>query len=254
MRIVPHQRPVGRPLSAGFSLVELLVAVAIIGVLAALLGPALARAKSAARQTTCTNALRQLALATQMYWDDNDGRLFPFHFASDPAGARYWFGWLARGQEGGRAFDAEQGALFPYLRSRGVSTCPELNYQGRLFKPKAAGAAFGYGYNLHLSPPLAPPVTRISRIKAHETTALFADAAQVNTFQAPASPENPLLEEFYYINSTEATTHFRHRGRSGVVFLDGHFELLPAVQESLDRRVPGELVGRISADRLKPRH
>jgi len=231
---------------------ELLVVVAIIGVLVALLGPALVRGKSAARRTVCANNLRQLALATQMYWEDHEGRLFPFHFATDAVGARYWFGWLARGDEGERVFDPEQGALFPYLRGRGVTTCPDLNYHGRFFKLKAAGAAHGYGYNLHLSPPLAPKTYRLTQVKSPAATVLFADAAQVNTFQAPASPDNPMLEEFYYVNATEATTHFRHQARAGVVFLDGHFEMLPAAAGSLDQRVPGEVVGRISTDHLRP--
>lgn len=238
--------------ASGFSLVELLVVVAIVGVLAALLGPALARGKSAARRTTCTNHLRQLALASQMYWADNDDRLFPYHFESDAAGARYWFGWLARGNEGERAFESEPGALHPYLKGRGVATCPELDYTSRRFKSKATGAAHGYGYNLHLSPPLAPGTLRISQLTQQSTVALFADAAQVNTFQAPASPDNPLLEEFYYVNATEATTHFRHGAKASVVFLDGHVELLAPAGGSLDQRLPGETIGRLTAGRLQP--
>ncbi len=250
MHQLRHQQELaGKP---GFSLVELLVVVAIIAVLAALLGPALVRGKSAAKRTACANNLRQLALASQMYWDDNDGRLFPYRFESDPLGARYWFGWLARGSEGERVFEPERGALHPYLKGRGVATCPELNYGSRFFKLKAAGAAYGYGYNLHLSPPLAPASYRTTQIKSQGSVVLFADAAQVNTFQAPASPENPLLEEFYYVNATEPTTHFRHQAKSSAVFLDGHVELLPPVAGSLDERLPGEIVGRIAIDWLRP--
>src|SRR5262245_18041680 len=54
-----------------FTLVELLVVVALIGLLAALLFPALGKGKSSASRIKCLSNLRQLSLAAQMYWDEN---------------------------------------------------------------------------------------------------------------------------------------------------------------------------------------
>lgn len=58
-----------------FTLVELLVVIAILGILAAILLPALSRAKSAAHKAVCINNQRQIGIARQLYANDNDGVL-----------------------------------------------------------------------------------------------------------------------------------------------------------------------------------
>jgi prepilin-type N-terminal cleavage/methylation domain-containing protein/prepilin-type processing-associated H-X9-DG protein len=67
----------------GFTLVELLVVIAIIGVLVAVLLPAMSRAREAARRIVCATQLRQIGTGITMYADDNTGALPPF-----PPGAK----------------------------------------------------------------------------------------------------------------------------------------------------------------------
>ena len=239
-------------MSVAFTLVELLVVIAIIAVLAALMFPSLTRSQASARRVQCAGNLRQLGLAAQMYWDDNNGACFLWQLGATNGGRLYWFGWLQDGPEGQRAYDASSGALFAYLRGHSIGICPALNYAMAQFKLKATGAAYGYGYNRFLSAPVGQPPFRISKAQRSSEVALFADAAQVNDFQAPASKNNPLLEEWYYVDTAAdyPNGHFRHERRCNAAFCDGHVATEKYVPGSIDARLPAQFVGRLRAEIL----
>jgi prepilin-type processing-associated H-X9-DG protein/prepilin-type N-terminal cleavage/methylation domain-containing protein len=227
--------------TGGFTLVELLVVMAIIGMLVGLTSRVAMSALERGRQAGCASNIRQLALANIAYANEH-GSFVPAAADMNGANKQRWHG--AR-TSASKPFEAARGPLIPYLGSSGagIRACPSMR---RYTKTQSANAfeasCGGYGYNsvgvgsqtylLGMRSEASEMGMRLSQMKKPDSTIMFADAA----FAQPYGSNPKYLIEYSFVEPyhwvvqpgvesgmrADPSMHFRHRGRANVAWCDGH--------------------------------
>jgi len=234
----------------GFTIIELMVVILIIGVLASLLLPALSAARGAARTTTGANNLKQLTLAWMMHQQTKQGEMMP-SYLWDPANPnldQYWYGEVNR-TPNPDTLDFDRGILAPFMETEKKSyEDPDFGFDD-LDETIYNTMTTAYGYNarflgpgvslnydsvtfapISIIPPgtmsggnvTQPPSYNISALETTSRTIVFADSAQSmkSDFVTPGLRENYRLEP---PSRFHPSIHFRHRGDvANVSFADGH--------------------------------
>jgi prepilin-type N-terminal cleavage/methylation domain-containing protein/prepilin-type processing-associated H-X9-DG protein len=190
---------------AGFTLVELVIVVAIIAFLAALLLPALSRAREKSKAVLCLSNLRQWNLALSLYLHDNNDAIprrgqgiQPLHDIDRPED---WFNALPP-LIGLPTYETmATNASIPGPGDASVYVCPTA-------RATTNDYFLSYAMNFYLSPTLRPTPHRLSEIPRPSSLAFMADGGCAFSSTVPSSQP-------YSVQA-------RHARRANVTFLDGH--------------------------------
>ncbi|WDE96914.1 type II secretion system protein [Lentisphaera profundi] len=131
-----------------FTLIEILVVVAIIGILASLLVPSLSNARRKAREVLCKNNLKQLYITQMLFADDNENKVYAHHLRGQFMVATAW----NDGAESGQFYESGEQIFEPYLGRDDVNNklavyrCPSSEYNSG-DGAWIAGASNGRNYN-----------------------------------------------------------------------------------------------------------
>lgn len=207
--------------------------IAIIGILAAMLLPAMANSKKKAQQTKCQNNLRQFGQATMIYLGDHDDFFPPTRILGTLGLTQTQFAWLGRSGNNGlyQQIGADRRYVNPYLGTFGanddvaVARCP-------MDRPNGAKAAaydfYGSSYTPNAGAAPNPSINYITRDAALNSVRLTDIVSPVRmTVMGDPGVWDPIWPSTYKNSPAELYWHTRlNENRFNVSFADGHAEFL----------------------------
>ena len=227
-RAVPARaRPRG-----GFTLLELLVVLAVIGVLAGLILSAAAVARQEARRVQCMSNLRQCVMAAQAYAADHGGQYPPAQARAGGTLCAWDFKTTVAWGAGGKSVQVAPGLLWEGYGDGAVLQCPAYTGKANWMNDPYSGFNYNTSYIGHGEGEPCPAPAYAAAVKDPAHCALFGDGEYEGGadkfMRAPCGDLEHGGDSPAYSGRSAGTQGFRHRGRTNVAFCDGHVESLAA--------------------------
>lgn len=204
--------------SKAFTLIEMLIVVAIIAILASLLLPVLQNAQQSAQTIVCTNNLKNVSMASTMYCEDNSGTFCEINYLGGWEPNHYWMTYLSSYLNNGMTINTTPG-----WDSMNVYKCP--THTDRLKSFGIAGAvtfAMSYATGRNLTYP--DRWRKIQQFKYPSSSILFSEAG-FNSSTCACKLDPFWLERSAYespYNTGGSYIGGVHKGANNIAWIDGH--------------------------------